>query len=134
MEPVDFAGVTVRKATLNNFGDIQRKRVPLGCTVWIRRSNDVIPEITGRVEDGCARARRPLPARRVCPACGEPLVERGANLFCMNRQTCTPAGCGARLRILPGATRWISTALSEKTAGLLYDRLRRARSGRPVPL
>ena len=48
VEPVDFYGVTVRKATLNNLGDIQRKDVTIGCNVWIRRSNDVIPEIMGR--------------------------------------------------------------------------------------
>lgn len=29
VEPVDFYGVTVRKATLNNWGDIQRKRVAI---------------------------------------------------------------------------------------------------------
>ena len=48
VEPVDFYGVTVSKATLNNLGDIQRKDVAIGCNVWIRRSNDVIPEIMGR--------------------------------------------------------------------------------------
>ena len=46
VEPVDFYGVTVRKATLNNWGDIQRKRVAIGARVWIRRSNDVIPSVT----------------------------------------------------------------------------------------
>ena len=68
VEAVDFAGVTVRKATLNNYGDIQRKRLLLGCTVWIRRSNDVIPEITGRVEDGSTGSEIAKPT--VCPACG----------------------------------------------------------------
>ena len=42
------AGVTVQKATLNNMGDIRRKNIAVGCDVWIRRSNDVIPEIMGR--------------------------------------------------------------------------------------
>ena len=59
VEPVDFYGVTVRKATLNNLGDIQRKDVAIGCNVWIRRSNDVIPEIMGRPEKS-SRARCPL--------------------------------------------------------------------------
>ena len=49
LTPTDIGGVTVKRATLNNFGDIQRKRVAIGCEVWIRRSNDVIPEIMGRV-------------------------------------------------------------------------------------
>ena len=49
LTPVDIGGVTVQNATLNNYDDILRKKVAVGCDVWIRRSNDVIPEIMGRV-------------------------------------------------------------------------------------
>jgi len=47
LEPVELAGATVSRATLNNYDDIERKGVYLGATVFIRRSNDVIPEILG---------------------------------------------------------------------------------------
>ncbi|MDE7083630.1 MAG: NAD-dependent DNA ligase LigA, partial [Clostridia bacterium] len=50
VEPVDLGGVTVRKATLNNLGDIQRKGVKVNSRVLIRRSNEVIPEILGCIE------------------------------------------------------------------------------------
>ena len=50
VEPVELGGATVQRATLNNYGDILRKRVRVGAKVWIRRSNDVIPEIMGRAE------------------------------------------------------------------------------------
>ena len=115
---VDFAGVTVRKATLNNFGDIQRKGLRLGCTVWIRRSNDVIPEIMGRVEDGAEGEEILKPA--VCPACGQPLVERGANLYCVNRETCRPQAV-ARLAHFASRDAMDITGFSAKTAGQLYD-------------
>ena len=115
---VDFAGVTVRKATLNNFGDIQRKRLQLGCTVWIRRSNDVIPEIMGRVEDGAEG--KPIEKPTVCPACGQPLVERGANLYCVNRLSCRPQAV-ARLAHFGSRDAMNITGFSEKTAGQLYD-------------
>lgn len=49
-DPVELAGATIRHATLNNFDDIQRKRVGIGSRVFIRRSNDVIPEILSAVE------------------------------------------------------------------------------------
>ena len=52
LSPVDICGVTVKRATLNNYGDICRKRVRIGSEVWVRRSNDVIPEIMGVVWDG----------------------------------------------------------------------------------
>ena len=115
---VDFAGVTVRKATLNNYGDIQRKQLQLGCTVWIRRSNDVIPEIMGRVEDGAEG--KPIEKPTVCPSCGQPLVERGANLYCVNRVSCRPQAV-ARLSHFGSRDAMNITGFSEKTAGQLYD-------------
>jgi len=118
VEAVDFAGVTVRKATLNNFGDIQRKRLALGLRVFIRRSNDVIPEIMGRVEDG--ETGREIARPTVCPACGQPLVERGANLYCVNRVSCRPQAV-ARLAHFASRDAMNITGFSEKTAGQLYD-------------
>ena len=118
VEAVDFAGVTVRKATLNNYGDIVRKNLRLGCKVWIRRSNDVIPEITGRVEDGTEGQEIVKPT--VCPACGQPLTERGANLYCVNRVSCRPQAV-ARLAHFASRDAMNITGFSEKTAGQLYD-------------
>lgn len=121
VEPVDFYGVTVRKATLNNLGDIQRKDVAIGCDVWIRRSNDVIPEIMGRA--GTPKPdEKPIDKPRVCPACGGPLVERGAHLFCMNRETCRPQAV-ARLAHFAGREAMDIDGFSEKTAGQLYDQM-----------
>lgn len=51
LDPVDIGGVTVKRATLNNYGDILKKKVRIGDRVFIRRSNDVIPEITGVAEE-----------------------------------------------------------------------------------
>lgn len=113
--------MTVRKATLNNWGDIQRKQVAIGAPVWIRRSNDVIPEIMGRVgepgEDETA-IERPT----VCPACGSKLVERGAHIFCMNRQSCRPQAV-ARISHFASRDAMDIEGLSEKTAGQLYDQM-----------
>ena len=121
VEPVDFYGVTVRKATLNNFGDIQRKNVAIGCNVWIRRSNDVIPEIMGRAGD-ISDQEKPIEKPEFCPACGARLVERGAHLFCMNRDTCRPQAV-ARLAHFAGREAMDIDGFSEKTAGQLYDQM-----------
>lgn len=121
LEPVDFYGVTVRRATLNNWGDIQRKRVAIGAPVWIRRSNDVIPEIMGRVgepEDD----ETPIEKPTYCPACGSLLVERGAHLFCMNRQTCRPQAV-ARISHFASRDAMDIEGFSEKTAEQLYDQM-----------
>ena len=119
LEPVDFYGVTVRKATLNNLGDIQRKDVAIGCNVWIRRSNDVIPEIMGRAGE-VQPDEKPIEKPEFCPACGSLLVSRGAHLFCMNRKSCRPQAI-ARITHFASREAMDIEGLSEKTAAQLYD-------------
>ena len=119
LEPVDFYGVTVKKATLNNFNDIQRKNIAIGCDVWIRRSNDVIPEITGRA-GGIREGEREISIPTVCPSCGSELTVRGAHIFCMNRVSCKPQAV-ARLAHFAGREAMDIDGFSEKTAEQLYD-------------
>ncbi len=121
LTPTDIGGVTVKRATLNNFGDIQRKNVAIGCEVWIRRSNDVIPEIMGRVGDPGENEKVITPPS-VCPACGQALVERGAHIFCLNRATCKPQAV-QRLAHFAGRNAMDIDTFSDKTAELLYDTL-----------
>ena len=121
LTPVDIGGVTVQNATLNNYDDILRKKVAVGCEVWIRRSNDVIPEIMGRVGEP-GPDERPIEPPTVCPACGQPLERRGAHLFCMNRKTCKPQAV-ARLSHFASRNAMDIDTFSDKTAELLYDRL-----------
>ena len=121
VEPVDFYGVTVRKATLNNYGDIQRKRVAIGAPVWIRRSNDVIPEIMGRVGE-VTEGEKPILPPTHCPACGSELVERGAHLFCLNRADCRPQAI-ARMSHFASREAMDIEGLSEKTIAQLYDQM-----------
>ena len=121
VEPVDFYGVTVRKATLNNWDDIQRKDLAIGCDVWIRRSNDVIPEIMGRAGDP-SPDERPIEKPAVCPDCGQALTERGAHIFCMNRVSCRSQAV-ARLAHFASRDAMDIDGFSEKTAAQLYDSL-----------
>jgi len=123
LEPVDICGVTVKRATLNNYGDICRKRVRIGSDVWVRRSNDVIPEIMGVVWEGEGEApETDIVPPVVCPACGGELTQRGAHIFCMNRQTCRPQAI-ARMAHFASRQGLDIEAFSEKTAELFYDQL-----------
>jgi DNA ligase (NAD+) len=90
VEAVDIAGVTVQNCTLNNIGDIERKNLKfaLGTEVYIRRSNDVIPEILGKVTEDADGMEIVFP--EVCPSCSSSLEMRGAHLFCPNRLGCSP--------------------------------------------
>lgn len=122
LRPVDIGGVTVKRATLNNVGDIQKKHVRIGSDVWIRRSNDVIPEIMGCVEGGGAEHQEEIEAPSACPACGQPLTQRGAHIFCLNRTSCRPQAV-ARLAHFASRDAMDIEAFSEKTAELFYDEL-----------
>ncbi|WP_312667418.1 NAD-dependent DNA ligase LigA [Tissierella praeacuta] len=88
LEPVEIGGVTVKRATLNNYDDIERKGVRINSRVLIRRSNDVIPEILGTVEtdDETFEIKKPIH----CPACNSELVQNGVHIFCPNSLSCKP--------------------------------------------
>ncbi|MCR2044614.1 NAD-dependent DNA ligase LigA [Anaerosalibacter massiliensis] len=88
LEPVEIGGVTVRRATLNNWDDILRKKVRLNSRVLIRRSNDVIPEIMGTMDT--EEETYPIGKPEYCPACGSELVHQGVHMFCLNSLTCKP--------------------------------------------
>ena len=119
VEPVELAGATVRQATLNNWQDIQRKRVKLGARVWIRRSNEVIPEIMGRVDE-YGEDERDVVRPAVCPSCGAALEERGAHLYCPNRDGCKPQ-IVMRLSHFASRDAMDIDTFSEKTASQLVD-------------
>ena len=117
VRPVELAGATVRRATLNNYGDLTRKDVKVGSRVLVRRSNEVIPEILGAVShtEGSVPVEKPVR----CPACGSEVKETGANLFCTNRD-CKP-------RVVQKLTHYCSKnaadveGMSEATIAVLYE-------------
>ena len=119
VSPVELAGATVSKATLNNYGDLLRKNIKIGARVLIRRSNEVIPEILGTTEitDDCKDVIKPT----VCPYCGATLTETGANLFCPNPH-CRPRVV-ARLANFACKNGMNIDGFSAMTAGQLYDTL-----------
>lgn len=118
IEPVEFSGVTVKKATLNNWDDVQRKRVGIGSRVFIRRSNDVIPEILGAVPGDAPL--RPVEKPTVCPQCGAHVEMRGAHLFCTNSLSCRPQ-IAARLSHYASRDAMDIDTFAGKTAEQLID-------------
>ena len=120
-DPVELAGATIRHATLNNFDDIQRKRVGIGSRVFIRRSNDVIPEILSAVEGDVPERQVEKPT--VCPACGAHVEHRGVHLYCTNSLSCAPQIAGRLAHYAYRDAMDIDT-FSEKTAALFVEELK----------
>ncbi len=86
MEPIELAGATVSRATLNNTQDIERKQISINSRIFLRRSNEVIPEVMGLAEMGVNA--QPIIAPTNCPSCGSMLTRIGPNLFCTNHKGC----------------------------------------------
>ena len=120
IEPVELAGATVNRATLNNYGDIERKNVEIGSRVFVRRSNEVIPEIIGLAEKLPDSKKIDKPV--CCPCCKHELQEIGMLLYCKNTY-----GCKDQIvdRIAHFSTRDAMDieGFSKQTAELLYDNL-----------
>ncbi|MBP5651429.1 MAG: NAD-dependent DNA ligase LigA [Clostridia bacterium] len=120
IDPIELAGATVKRATLNNFGDIVRKDVKIGSRVLVRRSNEVIPEILG-VSEHYHNSKDVIPPS-VCPCCGTNLVEDGANIFCPNKLHCKDQVID-KLDHYTTRNAMNIEGLSGKTLELLYEKL-----------
>ena len=118
LEPVELGGATVSRATLNNYGDIVRKKVKIGSRVLVRRSNEVIPEILGATADG--KNSKEIEKPTICPACGSKLLETGAHLFCPNA-LCKPR-IVAKLDHYASKNAMNIDGFSESTAEILFDK------------
>ena len=120
LEAVDIAGVTVKRATLNNMGDIKKKNVKIGSRVLVRRSNEVIPEVMGVLQD--MPDSKEIIEPKNCPCCNSLLSQIGANLFCLNHHGC-------REQIINKLSHFVSkhgmniNGMSESTINLFYDKL-----------
>lgn len=113
LDPVDIDGVTVQRATLNNYDDILRKKVRLGSEVIIRRSNDVIPEILTAIDenlDGTTEIEKPV----YCPYCHTKLIYDNVHIYCPNAIDCKPQ-MSARLTHFASREAMNIEGLSEKT-------------------
>ncbi|PPK44412.1 DNA ligase (NAD+) [Clostridium algidicarnis DSM 15099] len=121
LEPVELAGATVRRATLNNMDDINRKKVRIGSNVLVRRSNDVIPEIMGVTLENTKDTLEIVPPTN-CPWCNSKLILVGAHYFCENSLSCKPQMVKSLVHYASREAMNIQ-GFSEKTAEQLFEKL-----------
>ena len=74
LQPVDVNGVTVRRATLHNQDEIERKGLRIGDIVLIQRAGDVIPEVIKPVVEVRTGNERVIIFPSTCPECDHKLV------------------------------------------------------------
>ena len=122
LEPVQLAGTTVKRATLHNAEQIAQLDIRIGDMVYVEKSGEIIPKITG-VE----LSQRPADSRtfefiKVCPVCGTPLVkyEGEVKMYCPNQSHCRPQILG---RIIHFIRRKVmnTDGLGAETVELLFE-------------
>lgn len=121
LDPVDIDGVTVSRATLNNYDDIKRKKVSIGSKVLIRRSNDVIPEILTAVDvekTDILEISKPTN----CPYCNSELFYDNVHIYCQNSIGCKPQMV-ARMTHFTSREAMNIEGLSEKTIEKMVEEL-----------
>lgn len=86
LEPVALSGITIRRATLHNADEIERKDIRIGDMVLIERGGEVIPKVAG-----VDLSQRPKQAHvykfpSICPECNSSLVRPPGevNWYCEN--------------------------------------------------
>jgi DNA ligase (NAD+) len=92
--PVVLGGATVRRATLHNQDEIDRKDVRIGDRVLIQRAGDVIPEVVKVITEVRTGKERPFRLPDHCPVCGKPVVRKEGE----SAVRCTSRDCAAQLK------------------------------------
>lgn len=92
MQPVQLAGTTVRRATLNNEDFIRSLDLHIGDYVYVEKGGEIIPKIVGVDTDQRPLIAQPVQFIKKCPECGTPLVryEGEAVWYCPNDTGCPP--------------------------------------------
>lgn len=84
LEPVELAGVTVRRATLHNWGLLAERDIRVDDVVEVERAGDVIPAVVEVHATRRGPDSTPTTPPESCPTCGSSLEAEGAFLYCVN--------------------------------------------------
>lgn len=94
LEPVNIGGVIVKRATLHNEDEIERKDLLIGDYVIVQRAGDVIPQIVKSIPERRTGEETRFEMPTECPACGAPVHREPGEAM----RYCTNSVCPAQLR------------------------------------
>ena len=75
LKPVTCGGVTISRATLHNFDEVERLGVKEGDVVLVERAGDVIPKIIKVVKPSELK-KQVFKVPKTCPECQEPITKQ----------------------------------------------------------
>jgi DNA ligase (NAD+) len=94
LKPVEVSGVTVSRATLHNWEELEKKDIRVGDTVIVERAGDVIPAVVRVLTERRTGTQVPVKPPTSCPACGSIItrIPDEVALRCLN------LACPAQIR------------------------------------
>ena len=94
LEPVKISGALIKRATLHNMDEIERKGIKIGDTVFVQRSGDVIPKIVKVVKSKRTGEEKDFFMPEKCPSCSEKIIKNKDQAA----YRCVNAACPAQLK------------------------------------
>jgi DNA ligase (NAD+) len=121
LAPVAVGGVTVKRATLHNQDEIERKDIRVGDTVVVQRAGDVIPEVVEVIRTKRLADAKPFQMVTSCPACGGEVVRLPGEAVhrCLNLSC--PSQIKAAIVHFAGRDAMDIEGLGDKVVALLVD-------------
>lgn len=94
LKPVELSGVIVRRATLHNQEEIDKKDIREGDLVIVQRAGDVIPEVVKAVKSKRTGTEKRFIMSSRCPVCGSDVVKREGEVVVR----CPNSNCPAQVK------------------------------------
>ncbi len=94
LEPVFLSGTTVKRATLHNADEIERKDIRIGDTVKVEKAGEIIPQVLEVVKDERTGEEEPFKMPEKCPVCDGPVVRLPDEVY----HRCTNVECPAQVK------------------------------------
>lgn len=86
LREVELSGSKVKRASLHNFQEIQRKDIRIGDTVFIEKAAEIIPQVVSSVKEIRTRKENIISEPTNCPICDTPVerIEGLVDIKCPN--------------------------------------------------
>ena len=96
LEPVVLAGTTVKRASLHNADELERKDIMVGDAVVIQKAGEIIPQVVRVETDARKGSETRFHFPKTCPSCGAPVERSGDEVayYCTN----PPSRCPDQLK------------------------------------
>ncbi len=122
LEPVNIGWVTVKRATLHNYDEIESLGVRIWDTIFLKRAGEVIPKVVSVVTDARDWSEQNIEIPKNCPSCWKDVYKDDDKVryYCANSTGC-PVQLGERLAWSIGKHGLDIDGFGEKQAKLFLE-------------